>query len=106
MKRFVKDLVTESDNETFDYNRVLIILFAFLIIFLTLWVLFKEGKVVTQLTEWIVAILGGGGVGNALKGKFEAPSQRVVQDNQRVVIPPPKPVIQAGKPIDPDDEVK
>jgi len=99
MKRFVKDLVTESDNETYDYNRVLIILFAFLIIFLTLWVLFHDGKVVTQLTEWIVAILGGGGVGNALKGRFEPPSQRVV-------IPPPRSVIPAGKPIDPEDEVK
>jgi hypothetical protein len=96
MKTFMKDLVTESDNETYDYNRVLVILFALLVIFITLWVLFHDGKVVTQLTEWIASILGGGGVANALKGKFEAPSQRVV-------IPPPRPVIPAGKPIDPDD---
>ena len=42
MKTFMKDLVTESDNETYDYNRVLVILFALLVIFITLGIISRR----------------------------------------------------------------
>ncbi len=75
MKRFIKDLVTEEDNETFDTFRVITLLAFALVAFIAIYALVVKGEVIDSLAELLLAVFGGGGGAIAAKGKFERPSQ-------------------------------